>query len=166
MAGRAIACGLALAIAHTAHAVAGRAVPLCPTSQLHVSVVRVTGATSHRYWDLRLQNSGTSACRLEGYPGVGLLNRSGGLIPINVDRVRGFPVRSVTVPSGGRGYFTFTYVVGGPCGSRTFSAYGIQIIPPDQRTRLLVRRVAFDVCDVAVGGHPGVYPVRPTLARL
>ena len=154
---------LALMVAPAA-AVAKAAVSRCSTSQLRVSLVRSDAATSHRYWDLSLQNRGTTTCRLQGYPGVGLVGQGGGLLQVGVRRVAGFARAAVEVSPGGRAYFTFGYVTAGPCGSRAFKVYGLQIIPPDEHAHLVLRRQPFAVCDVAVGGSPVVYPVRKGLA--
>jgi uncharacterized protein DUF4232 len=154
---------LVLAVGPAATQAKSAVVARCATPQLRVSLVGSDAATSHRYWNLALENRGTSACRLQGYPGVGLVGRSGGLLPVDVRRVRGFARPAVDVPPGGRAYFTFGYVTAGPCGTHAFTVYGLQIIPPDERTHLVLRRPPFAVCDVAVGGSPVVYPVRKRL---
>ena len=143
---------------------AGSTPPRCSTSNLSLEFVRATGATSHRYWDLALRNGGSATCHLRGYPGVGLLDRRARLIHVRVDRVTGFPVRNVVLHPWQRAFFTFTYVVSGPCLPHYFSAYGLEVFPPDNRRRMLLYHGRFDVCAPSVGGHPGVYPVRPKLS--
>jgi hypothetical protein len=163
---RSVACLAAAALAAAALAHDSRAATpaRCTTAHLRLSLVRSEGATSHRFWDLALRNAGPASCRLQGYPGVGLLDRSGRLIAVEVDRVGGRRTPSVIVAPGQRAFFTFTYVVSGPCLPRFFSAYGLQVIPPNRRQRLVLHSGRFDVCSPAVGGRPRVYPIRRNLA--
>jgi hypothetical protein len=44
-----------------------------------------------------------------------------------------------------------------------FKAYGLEVYPPDDHSRLLVNtRGVLDVCDRSVGGPPVVDPIRAT----
>jgi hypothetical protein len=162
----ALACMcVALPAADHAHAAPARAttsVARCLTGHLRLSFVRGQGATSHRFWDFALRNVGPGKCRLQGYPGVGLLNKSGRLIAVNVARHAG-PTPAVVVGVGQRGYFTFSYVVSGPCLPHFFNAYGVQVIPPNRTHRLVFHSGKIDVCSVSVGGHPTVSPLRALL---
>ena len=141
---------------------ASTAVARCLTGHLRLSFVRGEGATSHRFWDLALRNLGPGTCRLQGYPGVGLLNKAGHLIAVNVER-EGGPTPNVIVAVGQRAYFSFSYVVSGPCLPHFFSAYGLQVIPPNRTQRLVYHSGRIDICSVSIGGHPDVYPIRPGL---
>jgi hypothetical protein len=132
----------------------------CLTGHLRLSFVRSEGATSHRFWDFALRNVGPGKCRLQGYPGVGLLDKRGRLIDVGVEREDA--ARPSVVLGVGRRAF-FSYVVSGPCLPHFFSAYGVQVIPPNRTHRLVLHSGRFDVCSVSVGGHPDVYPLRPSL---
>ena len=134
----------------------------CLTGHLRLSFVRGEGATSHRFWDFALRNVGPGRCRLQGYPGVGLLDKRGKLIAVDVER-EGGATPSVVIGVGQRAFFTFSYVVSGPCLPHFFSAYGVQVIPPNRRHRLIFHSGRIDVCSASVGGHPDVYPLRPGL---
>jgi hypothetical protein len=113
---------------------------------------------------MALRNLGPGRCRLQGYPGVGLLNSRGGLIHVNVDRNRSFPTPSILVGHGQRAFFTFEYVVSGPCLPHFFYAYGLEVFPPNSRHRLLVNTHGrLDICDPSVGGNPMVTPMRATM---
>jgi hypothetical protein len=150
----------ALALLASSGAVASPA-PRCATGRLQVSVLEVQGATSHRYWEMALRNTGAASCRLQGYPGVGLLDAHGALIPDNVARQPGLPTPGVTIAHGRRAYFTFAYVVSGPCAPHDFKAYGLEVYPPGDSARLLVNtHGTLDICDRSVGGPPLVYPIR------
>jgi hypothetical protein len=143
--------------------VSSAAVSRCLAGHLRLSFVRGRGATGHRYWDFALRNVRPGRCPLQGYPGVGLLNSSGRLVAVNVERVGG-PTPNVVVGVGQRAFFTFSYVVSGPCLPHFFSAYGVQVIPPNRTHRLVYYSGRIDICSVSVGGHPVVYPIRPGLA--
>ncbi len=135
--------------------------PRCTTRRLHVSVLEIQGATSHSYWEMALRNSGAGTCRLQGYPGVGLLDAHGAVIADGVARQPGQPTPNVTIARGGRAYFTFSYVVAGPCIPHDFKAYGLEVYPPDQLTPLRVAtHGTLDVCDRSVGGPPLVSAIR------
>jgi hypothetical protein len=147
--------------ARLAPAAQSTSIARCASGGLRVHVLLLEGATSHRYWEMAFQNVGPASCRLQGYPGVGLLNARGRLIADKVERQPGEPTPSVTIAHGGRAYFTFGYVVAGPCIPRDFKAYGLEVYPPDDFTRLLVpTHGVLEVCDRSVGGAPLVYPIR------
>ena len=143
----------------------GLSSPRCAPSRLRLTVLDIQGAAGHRYWEMALRNVGASSCRLQGYPGVGLLDGHGRLIADNVERQSGFATPSVTVARGRRAYFTFAYVVAGPCFPHDFKAYGLEVYPPNDRGRLLLStHGALEVCDRSIGGPPLVYPIRATKA--
>lgn len=137
------------------------ATPRCRSSQLQLSVIGEQGALGTTYWDLGLRDIGGVLCHLRGYPGVGLINSRSRLISVPVQHVPGAPEQVVTLRPGQEAYFTFGYVgeVGG-C-THHFSAYGVQVIPPNERQRLLLRRARFDVCTPSRAvSDLQVYPVR------
>jgi hypothetical protein len=165
--GRAALCGgiCGLLVGLTALAVpsagSGQVLSHCPAAQLRISRLDVQGAAGHRYWDLALRNVGQTSCRMRGYPGVGLLDKHGRLLAVNVSRISGFPRPTVTLAHGRSAYFSFGYASGGPCIPHTFNAYAIEVYPPDDYGHLLLdAHGAFNVCDTSVGGSPVVYPIR------
>jgi hypothetical protein len=84
--------------------------------------------------------------------------------PVSIGSVTGFPMRNVVLRPWQRAFFTFTYVASGPCRPHFFNAYGLKIVPPGTKRRLVLFRGRFDLCAPSVGGKPGVYPVRRRLA--
>ncbi|MBV9837570.1 MAG: DUF4232 domain-containing protein [Solirubrobacterales bacterium] len=161
----AIGCVLALAIARPSVSL-GSSTPACSTSNLRLDLVQESAATSHRFWDLSLRNVGSLTCHMKGYPGVGMLDASARLINVPVDRTSGVQVRKVVLGPWQRAYFTFGYVVSGPCLPHFFSAYGLQVFAPNTSQRMVYYHGRFDVCSASAAGHPQVWPVRPLLNTL
>ena len=160
----ALCCVLAVVIARPS-ASFGSTTPRCSTSNLIVEFVRQLGAAGTTGWDLSLRNGGPATCHLQGYPGVGLLDGSARLIHVSVDRASAFKGQNVVLHPWQRAYFSLTFHAGGKqsaCTPHYFSAYGLQIIPPNSTQRLLYYHGRFDVCNPSFG-HLSVYPVRPTL---
>jgi len=157
----AVCCVLAVVIAR-ASASFGSTTPRCSTSNLILGSVRRLGAAGTTDWDFALRNGGSATCHLQGYPGIGLLGASARLINVSVGRATSFKPHTVVLRPWQRAYFSFAYGTGGPksaCAPHYFSAYGLQVIPPNSTQRLLYYRGRFDLCT----GHPSVYPVRSTL---
>ena len=134
-------CMVAIAIASPEESFG--ATPMCTTSSLALEFVNGQGATSHRIWNLALRNLGAVTCHLRGYPGVGLLSSSARLMNVPVDRVSS-AVRTIVLHPWDRAFFTFAYVVSGPCAHGIFP-FGIQVIPPNSTQGLRMYR-RFDVC--------------------
>ncbi len=153
----AVSCMLTLVIGRPS-ASFGATVPRCSSSNLTFEFVRELGATSHRFWDLALRNVGPANCRLKGYPKVGLLDGNANLMSVSVVRRTGVTVPNVTLHPWHRAFFTFSFVVSGPCPSGIFP-FGLQVFPPNSAQRLRMYR-KFDVC---AGSQPQVTPVRPGL---
>jgi hypothetical protein len=99
----------------------GASAPRCSTATLRLDLVSEDAATSHRFWNLSLRNTGASTCHLKGFPGVGLLDANAGSINDPVVRQTGFKQRNVVLKPWQRAYFTFGYAVSGPSSTRTVS---------------------------------------------
>jgi Domain of unknown function (DUF4232) len=153
----AIAAACVSAIVFATPATSLGATPLCTASSLSLEFSRDEAATSHRFWDLALRNVGSFSCHLRGYPGVGLLDAHANVMNVSVSRVSS-PLRTVVLKPWDRAFFTFSFVVSGPCAHGIFP-FGIQVIPPSGTVGLRRFR-RFDVCG---GSHPGVTAVRATL---
>jgi Protein of unknown function (DUF4232) len=157
----AVSIVVALAVVGSGASAAGAAgPPRCATSNLRLDFVGGQGFTSHRAWDFGLRNVGSTTCHLKGYPGVGLLDAHARPISVTVVRNTAFPVKNVVLHPWQRAYFSFVYVISGPCLPHFFSAYGLQVFPPNSAARLVYYAGRFDVCDPSVGGNPEVYPIR------
>ncbi len=116
------------------------------------------------YWDMGLRNVGRTACHMRGYPGVGLVDSHSRLINVLVERDPVTPVRTITLRPGQEAYFTFGYASEiGAC-SRYFSANSVQIIPPNEYQRIVLRTSQFDVCTPSRAvGNPQVFALRTGL---
>lgn len=162
-----LSCVLALVVGATPAAGLGSArTPRCSTSHLRLSYVRELGAAGARSWDLALKNVGSATCRLHGYPGVGLLDLHGRPISVNVVRDTAFLPATVIVHHGQRAYFTLIWESAGPCEPHFYSAYGLEVFPPNSTKRLFLHNRWMEICDTSIGGHPRVTPVRQTLDGL
>jgi hypothetical protein len=83
----------------------------CPNYQLLVTAQSSQGAAGHLAVIYRLHNLTGTACMLDGYPGVELLNRNFQSLPTTVHRGGGDLVgatmaRPVRIPGYGNAYFT------------------------------------------------------------
>ncbi len=147
---------------NTGHSAAA-ATPRCHASQLRVSILDREGAAGTTYWNMALRNVGRTACHMIGYPGVGLVDSNSRLINVKVQRSAVTPSLFVTVRPGQQAYFTFGYPsLIGACSSH-FSSYGVQIIPPNEFQRIVLRTSRFDVCSPSSAvANPQVWTVRPT----
>jgi hypothetical protein len=159
-----VVCGLSVGASLLAMPATGlgAAVSRCRADHLHLSILDSEGAAGGRYWDLALRNVGHATCELHGYPGVGLLAKNGRLIATKVARVSGQPTPVVRLAPGRSGYFTFHFESSGPCIPHDFTVHGIEVYPPNDTGRLILKPGAFGVCDASVGGAPTVYPMRAT----
>jgi len=158
-------CVLALATWPATAASLGSATPRCHTAHLRLSYVRGLGAAGTLSWDLSLRNEGSATCHLYGYPGVGLLKRNGHRISVNVDRDRNFRPTTVVVHHGQDAYFTFIWESAGPCEPHSYTAYGLEVFPPNSTSQLFLHR-RLEICDKSLGGRPRVTPVRRRLGGL
>lgn len=160
----AVCCFLVVVVARPPSSF-GSTTPRCSQSNLILGFVRELGAAGTTGWDFALRNGGSATCHLQGYPGVGLLDGGARLIHVSVDRASAFKAKNVVLHPWQRAYFSLTYHTGGArsaCTPHYFSAYGLQVIPPNSTQRLLYYHGRFDVCTPSFG-HPLVYPVRSTL---
>jgi hypothetical protein len=134
----------------------------CSTGQLRLDAVGGQGFTSHREVDFALRNVGTRTCSLRGYPGASWLDRSAHQLSRHVDRASGRAVRTVVLAPFGRAFFSFVYVVAGPCLPHRFIAYGLQFYPPGARRALRWYTGRTAVCAAPAGGNAQVSPVEGT----
>jgi uncharacterized protein DUF4232 len=154
----AVAVSLVVALARPAAGLAAPSARTCATSNLRLDKIGESDFTSHRGWIFALRNVGSRTCRLKGYPGVRLLNRSAGQMPTTVGHFGG-PARAVVLAPWHRAYFATTYAVSGPCSAAVF-AYGMRITPPPTSGRLVWYAGRFDLC----GPAPANVQVSPVAA--
>lgn len=107
----------------------------CQNIQLLIRPYSSNGAAGHISIIYRIHNLSSRGCSLDGYPGVGLLDRHFATLPTTVTRggsyIGSIPEQRVALPAGGNAYFTLLYsdvpTGSGPC--RTAS--NLMIFPPN-----------------------------------
>ncbi len=139
------------------------ATPRCTRAQLHLKFLQTQAATSHRFSDYAFVNAGNSACFLRGYPRVILVNKRGNGMhrtraKVSHDPVS--PVRTVVIKPGKRGFFTFSWAVGGACPGHTFAFYGLRVTPPGDHKNFRPKLSKTSACNQSAT----VTAVRPKLS--
>ena len=161
----AVALVLAAATLLPAALASGQSLPRCPAGHLAIRVASTSAAAGHRYWNIVLRNRGRTSCVLQGFPAIGLLDRTRGLFAVTVSNQPGWAAPRIAVAPGSRAYFTFGYTVSGPCGRHSFTAFALAVYPPSDARYLAVPvRGGIAVCGTRVGGDPVVYPLRRGIA--
>lgn len=134
----------------------------CRASALSLSFLGGQAATGHGLLGFALRNTGATTCHTYGFPGVLFLDRSGGPLPTEPthttqDFFGPAPKELLTVGPGQSVSFRLgvTHGVNSTAGCTT--AYGLQVIPPDDTATLRV--------DIANGAYEcrtvTVSPLRP-----
>ena len=135
---------------------------LCRAGGLSLIYLGQQGATGHGIVGVMLRNTGRSSCHTFGYPGVLWLTKTGAALPTtSVRTTHDFfgpaPLTSLTVAPGGTFSFRLgvTHGAAGTAGCAT--AYGLQVIPPDDThtLRLTIPNGAFQCRTTTIS------PVRP-----
>jgi hypothetical protein len=112
------------------------AVPHCRVPDLALSFLGQQGATGHGELGFALRNVTATSCRTFGFPGILFLTQTGAPLPtVTVRTTLDFfgpsPLAAVVIPPGGTVSFRLgvTHGISSPVGCTT--AYGLQVIPPD-----------------------------------
>ena len=84
-----------------------------------------------------------SSCRTGGYPGIQFLDRSGGALPTTPTHTTSdffgtLPLAPLTVAPGASFSFRLGVSHGGGSGAGCTTAYGLQVIPPNDTATLRV----------------------------
>ena len=118
--------------------------PPCRAAGLAPSFLGQQGATGHGELGFALRNTGTESCNTIGYPGVQFLARSGAPLPTSPthttdDFFGQSPLRELIVGPGQTVSFRLgvTHGIGSSAGCTT--AYGVQVIPPNDTATLHVQ---------------------------
>ncbi len=112
----------------------------CATSALTASVGSPNGAAGSTYYVLTFTNTSSTACIINGYPGVSYVAGSDGTqIGAPAARLPG-TVTAITVQSGASAFATLREVVAGNYGSSCglTNVAGLRIYPPNQTAALFV----------------------------
>ena len=115
----------------------------CTAADLTLSFLGGQGATGHGELGFALRNTSGSTCHTYGYPGVLFLDRAGKALPTDSTRTTqdffgSAPERKLVVAPGQTVSFRLgvTHGAASPVGCTT--AYGLQVIPPDDTATLHV----------------------------
>lgn len=115
--------------------------PRCTAASLALRYLGQQGATGHGEIGFALKNISATSCRTYGYPGVLFLNQAGGPLPtVSVRTTHDFfgtaPATVLIVAPGASVSFRLgvTHGISSPAGCTT--AYGLQVIPPDDTATL------------------------------
>ncbi len=115
----------------------------CRASGLALSYLGGQGATGHGELGFALRNTTQSSCRTGGYPGIQFLDRSGGALPTTPTHTTSdffgtLPLAPLTVAPGASFSFRLGVSHGGGSGAGCTTAYGLQVIPPNDTATLRV----------------------------
>jgi hypothetical protein len=115
----------------------------CTAADLALSYLGGQGATGHGELGFALRNTSGSTCHTYGYPGVLFLDRAGKALPTDSTRTTqdffgSAPEQKLVVAPGQTVSFRLgvTHGAASPVGCTT--AYGLQVIPPDDTATLHV----------------------------
>jgi hypothetical protein len=118
--------------------------PPCRASGLALSFLGQQGATGHGELGFALRNTGTAGCGTVGYPGVQFLDRAGAALPTTpahttTDFFGHAPEQSLTLAPGQTASFRLGVTHGAGSSAGCTTAYGLQVIPPNDTANLRVQ---------------------------
>jgi hypothetical protein len=116
----------------------------CRASGLALTYLGGQGATGHGELGFALRNTGKTSCSTGGYPGIQFLGRAGGALPTTPthttsDFFGNLPLSALTVAPGNSFSFRLGVSHGGGSGAGCTTAYGLQVIPPNDTATLRVQ---------------------------
>jgi hypothetical protein len=118
--------------------------PACVASMLSLSYLGGQGATGHGELGFALRNTSSGPCHTFGYPGVLFLSKSGqGLTTATMRATHDFfgsaPLIALTVAPGQSISFRLDVTHGSASSAGCTTAYGVQVIPPDDTATLTAK---------------------------
>jgi uncharacterized protein DUF4232 len=116
---------------------------LCRAGDLALSFLGGQGATGHGELGFALRNTSSQPCTTIGYPGIQFLDRSGRALPTipthtTYDFFGSVPKAELTVAPGSTVSFRLGVTHGAASTAGCTTAYGLQVIPPNDTTTLRV----------------------------
>jgi hypothetical protein len=116
----------------------------CKAAGLAVSYLGGQGATGHGELGFALRNTTPSKCSTGGYPGIQFLDQSGHALPTTPthttsDFFGNLPLSPVSVAPGASFSFRLGVSHGGGSGAGCTTAYGLQVIAPNDTATLRVQ---------------------------
>ena len=115
----------------------------CTAAELTASYLGGQGATGHGELGFALRNNSGSTCHTYGYPGVLFLDRAGKPLPTDSTRTTqdffgSAPEKELVVAPGQNVSFRLGVTHGAASTAGCTTAYGLQVIPPDDTATLHV----------------------------
>jgi hypothetical protein len=113
----------------------------CVAADLSLSFIGQQGATGHGLLGFSLKNASSHSCRTFGYPGILFLDRAGAALPTDSTRTThdffgSAPEVSLTLAPGESASFRIGVTHGMTSTTGCTTAYGLQVIPPDDTATL------------------------------
>ncbi len=115
----------------------------CVAADLALSYLGGLGATGHGELGFMLRNTTAAGCHTYGYPGVQFLDRSGAPLPTASTRTThdffgSTPLAALVLAPGASVSFRLGVTHGASSSAGCTTAYGLQVIPPDDTATLHV----------------------------
>jgi hypothetical protein len=129
----------------------------CQPTDLSFALGAKSGATSQQTQVVDLTNKGSSACTMEGFPGVDLVGMANGQQDYTWSLVRkSVGYSQVTLQPGATAHFDLIYLPGSSSGSGDISVDKMVVTPPNDFTQA---QVTWNQSVVLQDGatHPGTY---------
>jgi hypothetical protein len=136
-------------------------VPPCTSSQLSVSVGQSQGAAGSLIVPLVFQNTGSTTCSLQGYPGVSIVGTGGAQLGPAAART-GQATPLVTLPTGQTTMAIFRQANPGNLNCTPVSATGFRVYPPNQTAALFAADSSLTTCPDVPQESPQISPVGTT----
>lgn len=113
----------------------------CRAANLSLSFLGQQGGMGHGEIGFRLRNTGSASCRTYGYPGILFLGRHGGALPTiphhtTNDFFGSTPSVHLVIAPGASASFRLDVGHGVATANGCATAYGLQVIPPDDTATL------------------------------
>jgi hypothetical protein len=136
-------------------------VPACTSSQLSVSVGQSQGAAGSLIVPLVFQNTGSTTCSLQGYPGVSIVGAGGAQLGAAATRT-GQATPLVSLPPGQTTMAIFRQANPGNLNCTPVPATGFRVYPPNQTAALFAPDSSLTTCPDNPQESPQISPVGTT----
>lgn len=135
----------------------------CRAAGLTLTYLGGQGATGHGELGFALRNTSGTSCSTGGYPGVEFLDQAGGALATSpthttTDFFGSLPLKELTIAPGQSFSFRLGVSHGGGSSAACTTAYGLQVIAPNDTATL---HVSIPAGASECGGATTVSPVQP-----